>query len=96
MRLSSGSIPCSASHFKASLCSVPIKKLPDTTASSVPERIRSVDVFPPSKRVKEPINIDFPAPVSPLKTFKPFSNSTKRLSIKAMFFTDIFSSIYFP
>ena len=56
-----------------------------TFALSAPERISSLDVLSPRTALIESITIDLPAPVSPVMTFRPGSNSISTLSITAIF-----------
>ena len=58
----------------------------DTEASFSPLLIRSLDGFAPRMRFIESMRIDFPAPVSPVRTLKPAPKS-----ISAFFMTATFS-----
>ena len=70
-------------------------KTPVTDNLSLPVRISDVSAREPSNKPRESSKIDFPAPVSPLKTIKPVVKSASRLSIKTTFLTDKDLSIRF-
>ena len=50
---------------------------------SSPVRTRSAEARPPTSRPTAPTRMDLPAPVSPVRTFKPGSNSSSRRSMTA-------------
>ena len=52
-------------------------------AASSPVRTRSADARPPSSSPTASTRMDLPAPVSPVKTFSPGSNSTSTASMTA-------------
>ncbi len=79
---SSGSIPCAASHDAASPA-LPTPITPDTAVSSAPARMIEVSALSPSSRPRAPTRIDFPAPVSPVRTFRPPVKRTCSLSMIA-------------
>src|SRR3989442_3413743 len=59
------------------------EKTPETSASSAPDRIRSAEARPPTRRSTASTRMDFPAPVSPVKTVKPSANSNSIASMMA-------------
>ena len=75
--------PLSANQFATSVESS--SKMAFTTAFCVPARTMSRDVRYPKTAPIASIIIDFPAPVSPVRTLKPFSNSISQCSITATF-----------
>src|SRR5262249_16464640 len=56
-------------------------KIASTVACASPVRTRSADARAPSRRPTASTRIDLPAPVSPVKTLNPGSNSTSTASI---------------
>jgi hypothetical protein len=54
-------------------------------AASAPERITSVWALPPRSKEIASRTMDFPAPVSPERTFKPFSKGISAFSMRAKF-----------
>src|SRR6266540_1905327 len=59
------------------------EKTPETSASSAPARMRSVEARPPTNRSTASTRMDFPAPVSPVNTVKPSANSSPISSMMA-------------
>ena len=55
-----------------------------TCAVSFPDLISEVSVFPPSAKFKASIKILLPAPVSPVKIFKPFEKEIDNFSINTI------------
>ena len=72
------------------------KKTASTRRFSQPVRIKFVPIRCPKTALKASIKIDFPAPVSPVKMFKPSPNSSSAFSIRAKFCTDKFFNILSP
>ena len=79
---SSGSIPRAASHAAASPAPA-TPTTPETAVSSAPALTIEVSVRSPSRRPRAPIRIDFPAPVSPVSTFRPPVKRTCSFSMMA-------------
>ena len=67
-----------------------------TSAYSAPFLIMSFSTFLPKAIFTEPRINDFPAPVSPVKTTRPFVKSTSTSFINAKFFTCKLSNIFPP
>ena len=95
---SSSSIP-----YCSSFCLVTVSTssiIAVTSALSCPVLMSSLSARKPKARPIEPIKMDFPAPVSPLKIFSPWANSISKLSMSAMFFTckldNIITLLNFP
>ena len=88
--LSSKLIPSSSKSERTFSSS--IENVNSTSANSASFRIISFAVFPPSAILIEPIIIDFPAPVSPVNTFRCSAKSTSTSSMIARFFTCKFSN----
>ena len=63
-------IPCAASHAAASALS-PRVTTQETVVSSAPDLMMDVSVLSPSSRPRAPTRMDLPAPVSPLRMFRP-------------------------
>ena len=57
--------------------------IPSTIDLAAPLRTTSVEALSPSSRPIASINIDLPAPVSPVIIFNPLPNSTRMFSIRA-------------
>ncbi len=57
--------------------------MPETVVSSAPERMMEVSVLSPRRRPSAPTRIDLPAPVSPLRMFRPLVKRTCSLSMMA-------------
>ena len=60
-----------------------VSKMASTAAVSSPVRTRSAEARPPTSRPTAPTRMDLPAPVSPVRTFRPGSNSSSRRSMTA-------------
>src|SRR5208282_140665 len=90
--LSSGLIPCAASQAAASAFS-PIDTMQETVVSSAPDLMIEVSVLSPRRSPSAPTRMDLPAPVSPLRMFKPGENFTDSLSMMAKLWTWSSSSI---
>ncbi|MNL10432.1 hypothetical protein D3C87_1312300 [compost metagenome] len=73
-----------------------ISNEPSMVASVAPVRMVSLEALPPIKRAKLFKRTDLPAPVSPLKMFKPFLKVICRFSIIAKFETFNSSNIAVP
>src|SRR5215216_6002574 len=70
---------------RTSSSSPQFSKMASIVAPSSPVRTRSADARPPRSRPTASTRIDLPAPVSPVSTLKPGSNSTSTASITARF-----------
>ena len=90
---SSGSSSSSSSFSRTRLS--PLANTSSTKALSAPFRSISRSNFPPRARFTLPISRDLPAPVSPVRIFRPLPNSTSVSSIRARFFTCKLCSISF-
>ena len=76
----------SSSSMAASCCPSTVKTS-STSAYSAPVRIISLSALAPSATLIEPMIMDLPAPVSPVRIFRPSPKVTSISSIKARFFT---------
>ena len=62
---------------------------PASSALLAPWRINPCEPLPPDSSWTASMTIDFPAPVSPVKTVKPSSNVTSKFSMIAKFLIEI-------
>ena len=81
---SSYSMPSASSCFFTPSCPLMLKKA-STLAFGLPDEISSRFALSPRIRLTLSTIIDFPAPVSPVKTFSPAPSSKSRCSISAIF-----------
>ena len=72
------------------------EKTSSTSAVSSLSRSSSFGTFSPSANATEPMMMDLPAPVSPVKILSPSLNSTSVSVIRARFFTCRFCNIHSP
>ena len=70
-----------------------MEKTASTTACSSPWRTISLLALPPRENPSASMIRDFPAPVSPVRIFKPFPKTTSDSCIRATFLMLIYSSI---
>src|SRR5205823_4435374 len=75
--------PCDVISRRTTSSSPSLSKIASIDAASSPLRTRSPDARPPSNRPTASTKIDLPAPVSPVRTLKPGSNSTSAASMMA-------------
>ena len=87
IRISSSSMEIPISRTSSLCRCVSARNVSSTRAYSAPLRITSLVLFCPRARLIDPIIIDFPAPVSPVNTFKQSEKSTSTSSMIAKFFT---------
>ena len=93
--LSSVGNPCSSSHWvKWFICSELIRKRAEISARWLPSRIWLLSARSPRTRLSASSRIDFPAPVSPVRTVNPAEKSSSSWSTMTKSRSEIVWSMY--